>query len=99
MTMNSEDHINDILNSLDGMQRAKAPQDGFAMVQQKLATQKTTTGSGTSKMVGLRVAAAASLIVCANALALSNFISHESDSREAGGYSQLTTDFNLYDYE
>jgi len=96
MNMEQENRITKAMNSLDGIQRAKAPVDGFAKIQQKLADQRKQQQPAASWM---KVAAVVALVVCSNVWAVSNYLAYESVTTEDSSYPELMTDFNLYDYE
>lgn len=102
MSMKKEDHVNRSMNSLEGMQRAKAPQDTFSKIQQKLADQRKLQRSAEQQTSNgwMKIAAVITLVVASNIWAVSNY--WESDNMtttESYGYAQLITDFNLYDNE
>ncbi len=102
MNMKEEDPINRALDSLKGIQRAKAPSQTFAKIQQKLADQRANKGIADPQpnYAWIRVAAAMALLVASNIWAVSNYwVSDSNTATESGGYAQLMTDFNLYDNE
>lgn len=100
--MKQENRVTEIMNSLEGIQKAKAPRDGFAKIQQKLAHQreqqfpiKQQTGYG-----WMKIAAVIALVIASNIWAVSNYWTSDSmTATETGSYAQLMTDFNLYDNE
>ncbi|MEP1034782.1 hypothetical protein [Ekhidna sp.] len=99
MDMEQENRITEAMNSLDGIQGAKAPADGFAKIQQKLANHRMQKEQ---HPVGswMKVAAVVALVICSNVWAVSNYWTSESVATEdSSSYPQLMTDFNLYDYE
>ncbi|MEQ9100079.1 MAG: hypothetical protein RIF40_13065 [Imperialibacter sp.] len=100
--MNQKNRATEIMNSLEGIQRAKAPHDGFAKIQQKLAEQRKQQPL-TKQQAGnewIKIAAVIALVVCSNIWAVSNYLgSNTSTSVETSGYPQIMSDFNLYDNE
>lgn len=98
--MKREKSVNDIMNSLDSIQRAKAPADGFVKIQQKLADQRKSSiePKKQTNFGWLKVAAVIAFVVCSNAWAVSNYLTSDLQSENTGSdsYSQITTDFNLY---
>ncbi|WP_424961308.1 hypothetical protein [Ekhidna sp.] len=97
MDMEQENRINKAMESLEGIQRAKAPADGFEKIQQKLADQRMRQQQPARSW--MKVAAVVALVVCSNAWAISNYLTSESTTIEDSNYPQLMSDFNLYDYE
>ncbi|MEP0985421.1 hypothetical protein [Ekhidna sp.] len=98
MDMEQEKRITKAMNSLDSIQRAKAPTYGFAKIQQKLADQRMKQQQPAGSW--MKVAAVVALVVCSNVWAVSNYLSSENVTTEdSSSYPQLMTDFNLYDYE
>jgi len=102
MNMKEEDPIDRALGSLQDIQRAKAPSQAFAKIQQKLADQRANKGmvDPQPSYAWMRVAAAMALLVASNIWAVTNYWAPDSNTTTAsGGYVQLMTDFNLYDNE
>lgn len=102
MNMKKEDPINRALDSLEGIQRAKAPGQTFAKIQQRLADQRASKKMVESQPTNawIRVAAAIALAIACNIWTVSNYwASNSSTATESGGYAQLMTDFNFYDNE
>lgn len=97
--MKQHNRINKVLNSLDGMQRAKAPGDGFAKIQQRLAEQRMQQAMARpdTGFEWIKVAAAVALVVIVNIWAVANFITSDTKAApKSGNYAELTTDLNLY---
>ncbi|MTI22209.1 hypothetical protein E1176_14350 [Fulvivirga sp. RKSG066] len=100
--MKAENRAGEAMKSLEGIQRAKAPEHTFAKIQQKLADQRkqqlpNEQHTGTH---WLKVAAVIAFVICSNAWALTNYWPTENEtSTEDASYAQLTTDFNLYENE
>ncbi|WP_420318545.1 hypothetical protein [Ekhidna sp.] len=95
--MEQENRINKAMESLEGIQRAKVPADGFEKIQQKLADQRKQQQQPAGSW--MKVAAVVALVVCSNVWAISNYLTSESTATEDTNYPQLMTDFNLYDNE
>ncbi|WKV12428.1 hypothetical protein [Marivirga harenae] len=101
MDMKSEDRINRALKSVENIERAKAPEDGFQKIQAKIAAQKnvsknTKGGLGTSM---LKMAAMIAIILSFNIWAASNYLGKDNVHLDNSAYSQITTDYNLYENE
>ena len=91
----------EIINSLEGIQRAKAPKGSFLKIQEKLSKQQEHTPSTTiNSMSLLRIAAVITLMICTNIWVV---IRQSQDEQVVGeideNYSSITMDFNIYDYE
>ena len=99
--MRSEDWTNKVLNSLEGIERAKAPEGGFGTVKQKIADQKHDEESSKrlTMSVLIRLAAMITIILSINVWAISNYLEGGIESTDATTYSQITTDYNLYEDE
>lgn len=101
--MERENRVDKVMSSLEGMERADAPRGSFAGIQQRLAAQRQEQPAiaQEDRFGWLKVAAVTALIVCANAWAVTNFLGTANDDRPvvSSGYSQLMTDFNLYENE
>jgi ribosome-interacting GTPase 1 len=99
--MKQEKRVTEIMNSLEGVQKAKAPHDGFAKIQQKLADQRKQLPP-IKQQVGygwMKIAAVIALVIISNIWAVSNFMSSNINSEISGNYTQIITDFNLYENE
>ncbi|TRX49027.1 hypothetical protein FNH22_27735 [Fulvivirga sp. M361] len=92
--MNKKDRIEEIMHSVGGMQRAKAPADAFSKIRQKLADPPKEQETSSYRWLG--VAAVILLVICSNVVIISNYYSNESWSQHSD-YLQLTSDFNLYE--
>ncbi|PIB34916.1 hypothetical protein BFP72_05660 [Reichenbachiella sp. 5M10] len=101
MNMDKDNRINEIMNSLEGIQRAKAPRDGFAKIEQALSEKnRQLTPLGPSTPNWIKVAAVVALLICPNIWAASSFFkSFTSSNTTNDAYPQLINDFNLYAYE
>lgn len=101
MNMERKNRIEEVMNSLEGIQKAKAPRDGFAKIQQKLANQRREQPTLSKPDYGwMKVAAVIALVVCSNVWAVSNYWGADrATSADASAYPQLVTDFNLYENE
>ncbi|GAA0877194.1 hypothetical protein GCM10009119_01620 [Algoriphagus jejuensis] len=103
MNMKREDQVKRVLDSLDGIQRAEAPKEGFSKIQQRLAGQRTLPLREESSGRGwLWIAASLALVLCSNIWVVSTQWTTETAPANVETYSeypQLITDFNLYDHE
>ena len=101
MNMERKHRVTEVMNSLEGIQKAKAPRDGFAKIQQKLADQRRAQPTISKPDYGwMKVAAVIALVVCSNIWAVANYwASDQATSTDAGSYPQIVTDFNLYENE
>lgn len=102
MSMKKEKRIEEVMNSLEGFQKPKVPQNGFRKIQQELADQRQQQPQikQPSRYGWIKVAAVIALVLCSNIWVVSEYLtSDEGAASEAGGYSQITNDFNLYEYE
>ncbi len=100
--MKQENRVNEVMNSLEGIQKAKAPHDGFAKIQQKLAEQRKqqTTIRRQPQHGWMKMAAVISLVVCANIWAVTNYWQSDTMvSDNSGSYPQIVSDYNLYENE
>ena len=103
--MKQQDPIKQVLNSLEGLEKAKAPGDGFARIQQRLAGQRLAGQQKPAMVVGrksqwIRVAAAVTFVIIVNIWAVSNFVNSNSRmAQNSGDFAALTTDLNLYGNE
>lgn len=101
MNMKQEKRLTEIVNSLDGIQKAKAPVDGFAKIQEKLASQRKQS-IPINKKSGyewLKIAAVIGLVIFSNIVAVSNYLELSiNNSEESDNYLEMT-DFNLYENE
>ncbi|MFZ1808423.1 MAG: hypothetical protein WAU36_14425 [Cyclobacteriaceae bacterium] len=100
--MKQEKRVTEILNSLEGIQKAKVPHSGFAKIQQKLADQRKQEPiiNEQSGYGWMKIAAVIALVIASNIWAVSNYLGSESmASVEVSSYAQLMTDFNLYENE
>lgn len=100
--MEQKKRVWEVLNSLEGMERAKAPEGGFMKIQQRLADHLQTDlgreNIALSSNHWLKVAAVITFLICANVMAVTQYLSPiELDDRQSSGYSQLLTDFTLYE--
>ena len=101
-TFKPEDRVKKVLNSLEGVQKAKAPHDGFSKIQQRLAAQRqgTELGHQSSRRAWIKVAAVIALVVSSNIWVVSNYLSsQEFSSEESSSYPQVVSNYNLYDDE
>ena len=89
------------MGSIEGLERVKAPQDGFQKVQQKLTKQRQGLRPSELQQPNhswMKVAAVIALVVCSNIWVVTNYLKSDSQTlAESGVYSQVTTDFNLYE--
>lgn len=102
MNMEPEKHVQEIMNSLEGMQKAKSPTNGFVKIQQKLANQRLGQSSikQDSSQDWIKIAAVIMLLITSNIWAVSNYlVVSNSSSLTTQSYPQITTDFNLYKNE
>ena len=102
MSMKQEKRVSEVMNSLKGIQRAKAPNNSITIIQAKLAEQRKEqqTIKKQSGFEWLKVAAVIGLLVCSNIWAVSSYWKSEGLSAgSSSGYPQLMTDFNLYENE
>ncbi|MEL7146807.1 MAG: hypothetical protein AAFO69_10595 [Bacteroidota bacterium] len=100
--MKKEDRIDQVLSSLDGIQKAKAPKGSFEGIKERLATEHIADpGISNNRSNGwMKIAAVITLAICANIWAVSNINSTEDVSQlSSDGYPQLINDFNLYENE
>ncbi|MBU2914089.1 MULTISPECIES: hypothetical protein [Reichenbachiella] len=98
MNMDKDNRINEIMNSLEGIQRAKAPAGGFAQIQQRLVNDHQANVTQAKSGFGwMKVAAVVAMVISMNIWAVSNYFdSYSAGTNNTDGYSQLITDFNLY---
>ena len=103
MSMKKENRVLEVLDSLEGIERARAPEDGFTKIQQKIAKQRPGDIIGESSTKSndwLKVAATVTLLICFNAAVVTNYLYPEdSVTNEISDYTQLLTDFDLYSGE
>lgn len=99
--MKSEDRINRALKSLENIERAKAPEDGFQRIQAKIAAQKNASkhSNGVLGTSILKMAAMIAIVLSFNIWAASNYLSSDHLDNDSAAYSQITTDYNLYENE
>ncbi|UZR98953.1 hypothetical protein [Chondrinema litorale] len=94
--MKQEKRIKEIMNSLEGIQKVKAPYEGFSKIQNRLVYQSKKQ----AKYSWLKVAAVIALIICSNVLVVSNyFILENTSTIKTGNYLHIINDFNLYNHE
>lgn len=83
----------EIIDSLQGMERAKAPADTFLKIQEKINSEKTPKGKQ-----WMAVAASIVLVLCANVLFISNYTSSPIISEnQTEAYLSIISNFNLYE--
>lgn len=104
MNMKPKNRVTEVMNSLEGIQAAKAPADTFAKIQQKLADQRKHQPpiKMQSSYGWMKMAAVIALVVSSNIWAVSNYWVSESIASETSEISDnysLMTDFNLYENE
>lgn len=81
----------EIIHSLDGLEAAKAPENGFDKLQQRLQHRKLHAAPRT----WISIAAAVALIVMGNAYVLIG--NHaESDPKARSSTTSITTNYNIY---
>jgi|AntRauTorckE6833_2_1112554.scaffolds.fasta_scaffold49947_2 hypothetical protein len=99
--MKAEDRINRALKSIENIERAKAPEDGFQRIQEKIAAQKNAR-KNSNEVLGtttLKMAAMISIILSFNIWAASNYLNSDNLDNDSTAYSQITIDYNLYENE
>jgi len=102
MNMKQENRVTEVMNSLEGIEKAKAPRDGFAKIQQKLADQRKQQQQPARQQPGygwLKIAAVITLVLSSNIWAVTGFLTSEDISNQSGSYPQIVSDFNLYGNE
>lgn len=100
--MKQETRLTEVMNSLEGIQKAKAPHDSFAKIQQKLADQRKRQPPIKQQLSygWMKIAAVIALVITSNIWAVSNYMkSDNSTSEESSNYAQIVSDFNLYENE
>lgn len=93
--LHKDEWIEATLNSLEGIERVKAPAAAFEQIQQKLAEERKSHQESRYQWMG--IAAAIALIVCANVFVISSTLKGESLPEDGGGYAQITSAYNLYE--
>ncbi len=86
-----ENWKNQILNSLEGLERANPPADVLQKIQQKIKEQNEA-----NKRQWLAVAAAVIIVACANILLITNYDANHSYEEPQKDYSELVSDYSLY---
>ncbi len=95
--MDREKWIEKKLESINRMERAKAPDGAYSKIQQRISVQK----SGTSKS-GFRWMAVAAVILialCSNAIIVSNYLSSSEVVEPQNEDLYVISDFSLYENE
>lgn len=82
-----------IMNSLEGMERAKPSQDVFKRIQVGIQTKK---GEGKQ---WIAIAATVSLMICANVYFLVEYDSKNPITENGGEYQSVVSNYNIYDNE
>lgn len=82
---------NNILNSLEGIEKAQPPADQFQKIQRKIKEQEETY-----KRQWLAVAAAVIIVACTNILLLTNYDTNSESAESTDSYAELVSDYTLY---
>ncbi len=93
--MSEEKWIDDVLQSLEGANSAKAPKDAFENIKQKIIEDKPTKQS--FQWIG--VAAVILIVLCSNALLLNDYFLTEEVAEIEQEYPELISNYTLYDDE
>ncbi len=92
--MSEEKWIINVLNSLEGVEQAKAP-DVFDDIQQKIAQEQPKKQT----FQWVSVAAVILIVLCSNVLILNDYFLSEDTSAYEEEYSELISNYTLYEDE
>lgn len=92
--MSEEKWISDVLNSLEGAESAKAP-DVFGDIQQKISQEQPKKQT----FQWVSVAAVILIVLCSNVLILNDYFRAEDVSDYQDEYSELISNYTLYEDE
>ncbi|MEO9483676.1 MAG: hypothetical protein ABJG47_09535 [Ekhidna sp.] len=94
--MSEEKWIDDVLNSLEGADHARAPQDAFEGIQQQINDQER---SQKKNYQWIGVAAVILMVLCANALLLTDYFVSEEVAEYEQEYPEMISNYTLYEDE
>ncbi len=95
MNMNTDKRVSEIMNSLEGIERAKAPKKVFPEILQEIENTKFVKHNTTKRW--LAVAAVISLVICSNVLVITDYFN--TPRPDNSDLQLLVTDFNIYGNE
>jgi len=84
---------NDIMNSLDGIQKAQPPSDTFSKIQRKI--RHKPNNNETNPTHWWAIAATISFVILCNVYIISTH-SEQTPTADVSNYPSLITDYNLY---
>jgi hypothetical protein len=87
-----------VLASIEGIERASAPENAFEKIQQKIQVQKIEERK-LSPMQRLAAAASVALVIAGNVLFIISYQNNSEEIAQADSYSELISDFNIYSNE
>ncbi|GAB5409304.1 MAG: hypothetical protein BalsKO_16690 [Balneolaceae bacterium] len=90
-----EQRKNNVLNSLEGIERATPPIDTFDKIRFKIKEQKSETNSRIRVQM-MAVAAAILIAVCCNIFFITNYMSSNTETTSQVEYSEIISSYNLY---
>lgn len=82
----------EIIDSLEGIQRAQPPTDAFLKIRKKINDEKAT-----SSKQWIAVAASVVLVLCANIFFISNYSTQSTTENQEDAYPSIVTNFNIYE--
>lgn len=88
-----EERFDEIINSVAGIERAKAPLDGLNKLQHTLAQRREAEGKN---KYWIAIAAAIAFAICSNAYVVTDLLTAEDQVDENTSSYSLTSNFNLY---
>ncbi|MEM0938735.1 MAG: hypothetical protein AAF600_03310 [Bacteroidota bacterium] len=88
-----QDPINEIMKSVEGISRAKAPTSAFAKIQDRITKQETKKKTNRYWMA---VAAAVAMIICSNVFAVFYHLTADDLPINPDSSYSLISSFNLY---
>ncbi|MEM6737930.1 MAG: hypothetical protein AAF620_17865 [Bacteroidota bacterium] len=88
-----QDQINDIMKSVEGISRAKAPTSAFAKLQERIAKQEIKKEPNKYWMT---VAAAIAMVICSNIYVVSNYLRADERPMDPNESYSLISSFNIY---
>ncbi|GEM_PF-1851772 len=96
--MKMGNRIDKVLASIEGIERAQAPAGAFEKIQQKILVQKIEERK-LNPMQWLAAASAIALIVVGNFIFITSYRNQEAELPQSKTYSELISNFNIYDDE
>jgi len=88
---------NDVLDSLNGMERAKPDSELLFKIKNEIASQKQRTIKS-PKISWLSIAAAILILVCSNMVAIQNYFENQEADQDQNHFSiSVSRDYNIYE--